>query len=97
LFGIGFGLVYGFKSADEQLVLIGEDGAKWFCGANSSFIVNGKFWVNNHAHVVRPNKNTIHVVSNTYCVVFLFCFSSSCVLYIACFSGLQCNLFYTFL
>jgi restriction endonuclease S subunit len=34
---------------DEQLVLIGEDGAKWFCGANSSFIVNGKFWVNNHA------------------------------------------------
>jgi hypothetical protein len=29
--------------------------------------------------------------------VFLFCFSSSCVLYIACFSGLQCNLFYTFL
>jgi hypothetical protein len=31
--------------------------AKWFSGANSSFIVNGKFWVNNHAHVVRPNKN----------------------------------------
>ena len=27
------------------------------------------------------------VVSNTYCVVFLFCFSSSCVPYIASFSG----------
>ena len=28
------------------------------------------------------------VVSNTYCVVVLFCFSSSCVLYVASFSGL---------
>jgi hypothetical protein len=28
------------------------------------------------------------VVSNTYCVVFLFCLSSSCVLYVASFSGL---------
>ena len=31
---------------DEKLVLIGEDGAKWFSGANSSFIVNGKYMVN---------------------------------------------------
>ena len=28
------------------------------------------------------------VVSNTYCVVFLLCFSSSCVPYVASFSGL---------
>ena len=28
-------------------------------------------------------------VSNTYCVVFLFCFSSSCVPYVASFSGLS--------
>jgi hypothetical protein len=28
------------------------------------------------------------VVSNTYCVVFLFCFSSSCLPYVARFSGL---------
>jgi len=28
------------------------------------------------------------VVSNTYCVVFLFCFSSSCGSYVASFSGL---------
>ena len=27
------------------------------------------------------------VVSNTYCLVFLFCFSSSCVPYVADFSG----------
>ena len=29
------------------------------------------------------------VVSNTYCVVFLFCFSSSCVPYVASLSGLS--------
>ena len=29
------------------------------------------------------------VVSNTYCVVFLFCFSSSCVPYVVSFSGLS--------
>ena len=29
------------------------------------------------------------VVSNTYCVVFLFCFSSSCVPYVASSSGLS--------
>ena len=44
---------------DEKLVLIGEDGAKWFSGANSSFIVNGKYWVNNHAHVIRPNRTIL--------------------------------------
>ena len=29
------------------------------------------------------------MVSNTYCVVFLLCFSSSCVLYVASISGLS--------
>ena len=33
---------------DERLVLIGEDGAKWGSGENTSFIADGKFWVNNH-------------------------------------------------
>jgi len=40
---------------DEELVLIGEDGAKWDAGEKTAFIVNGKYWVNNHAHVVKPN------------------------------------------
>jgi hypothetical protein len=30
------------------------------------------------------------VVSNTYCVVFLLCFSSSCVPYATIFYGLSC-------
>jgi len=38
----------------ETLVLIGEDGAKWNSGDSSAFIAEGKYWVNNHAHVVRP-------------------------------------------
>ena len=44
---------------DEQLVLLGEDGAKWECGDNSAFIINGKTWVNNHAHVLRPNRKIV--------------------------------------
>ncbi len=44
---------------DEKLVLIGEDGAKWKSGDNSSFIVSGKYWVNNHAHVIRPIRNSM--------------------------------------
>lgn len=39
---------------DEKLVLVGEDGAKWGAGENSAFKIDGKAWVNNHAHVVRP-------------------------------------------
>ena len=38
---------------DEPLVLLGEDGAKWGRGDRSAFLVEGKTWVNNHAHVLR--------------------------------------------
>jgi type I restriction enzyme S subunit len=41
---------------DEQLVLIGEDGAKWGAGDRTAYAVEGKCWVNNHAHVIRPNR-----------------------------------------
>ena len=44
---------------DEPLVLIGEDGAKWGKGEKTAFTISGKTWVNNHAHVVRPNRNII--------------------------------------
>jgi len=39
---------------NERLVLVGEDGAKWNSGDRTAFIADGKFWVNNHAHVLRP-------------------------------------------
>ncbi|MGU9977412.1 MAG: restriction endonuclease subunit S [Candidatus Oxydemutatoraceae bacterium WSBS_2016_MAG_OTU14] len=38
---------------DERLVLVGEDGAKWSAFERSAFIVEGKCWVNNHAHVLK--------------------------------------------
>lgn len=44
---------------DEKLILIGEDGAKWGAGENTAFIADGKYWVNNHAHVIRPHRDTV--------------------------------------
>jgi type I restriction enzyme S subunit len=41
---------------EEKLVLLGEDGAKWGASEPSAFIVEGKTWVNNHAHVLRPKE-----------------------------------------
>ena len=38
---------------DEPLVLLGEDGAKWGKGDKSAFCVEGKIWVNNHAHILK--------------------------------------------
>jgi type I restriction enzyme S subunit len=44
---------------DERLILIGEDGAKWKSGDNTAFIAEGKYWVNNHAHAVRPHSQKV--------------------------------------
>lgn len=44
---------------DEKLILIGEDGAKWESSEHTAFIADGKYWVNNHAHVIRPHRNII--------------------------------------
>ena len=44
---------------DEKLVLLGEDGAKWGAGENSSYIIEGKTWVNNHAHALRPKRELL--------------------------------------
>jgi len=44
---------------DEKLLLIGEDGAKWGANENTAFIADGKYWVNNHAHIMRPNREKI--------------------------------------
>lgn len=44
---------------NEKLVLVGEDGAKWESGEKTAFIAEGKYWVNNHAHVLRPKRDKI--------------------------------------
>ena len=56
---------------NEKLVLIGEDGAKWGSGEKSAFIVEGKYWVNNHAHVIKPDRS---IVLDEWLVYYLnFC------------------------
>ena len=43
---------------NETLLLVGEDGAPFFDKTKSvAYIIKGKSWVNNHAHVLRINKN----------------------------------------
>lgn len=44
---------------DEKLVLLGEDGAKWGAGEESAYIIEGKSWVNNHAHTLRPKRSIL--------------------------------------
>lgn len=44
---------------DGRYVLIGEDGAKWGSGEDTAYIVEGKFWVNNHAHIIKCNKGIV--------------------------------------
>jgi type I restriction enzyme S subunit len=39
---------------DEELVLLGEDGAPFLdSGKSKAYMIRGKSWVNNHAHVLR--------------------------------------------
>ena len=48
---------------NEERLLIGEDGAKWGQFESSSFIANGKYWVNNHAHVVKSNTDNLYFMN----------------------------------
>ena len=42
---------------DEELVLLGEDGVPFLDPYRpKAYLINGKSWVNNHAHVLRPKK-----------------------------------------
>ncbi|WP_306014018.1 MULTISPECIES: restriction endonuclease subunit S [unclassified Allomuricauda] len=44
---------------DEELVLLGEDGANILTRSTPlAFVVTGKIWVNNHAHVLRAKYST---------------------------------------
>lgn len=52
---------------DENLILVGEDGAPFFDPLkNVAFFVSGKIWVNNHMHVLRPlpNLTNIHFLTH---------------------------------
>ena len=43
---------------DGEYILLGEDGAPFLNPLeNKAYIVNGKFWVNNHAHILQSKTN----------------------------------------
>ena len=48
---------------DEPLLLVGEDGANLITRSKPiAFIATGKYWVNNHAHVLQPLINTEYLM-----------------------------------
>ena len=50
---------------DEPLTLIGEDGANLYLRSTPlAFKATGKYWVNNHAHVLRPKHGNIDYLTN---------------------------------
>lgn len=40
---------------DGRYLLVGEDGAKWGKDDKTAYIIEGKTWVNNHAHILKLN------------------------------------------
>ncbi len=42
---------------EGEYLLIGEDGAPFFQSNDVAFIATGKFWVNNHAHILKTRDN----------------------------------------
>ncbi len=42
---------------DEELLLVAEDGGSWGKKQICAYIIHGKSWVNNHAHVLRMKKD----------------------------------------
>ncbi|MGV9012967.1 MAG: restriction endonuclease subunit S [Flavobacteriales bacterium] len=54
---------------DEELVLVGEDGAPFLdSGKAKAYMIRGRSWVNNHAHVLRakdgmPNEYLMHYLN----------------------------------
>lgn len=42
---------------DGRFLLVGEDGAKWGATDKTAYIIEGKSWVNNHAHILKVLEN----------------------------------------
>ncbi|MDV3726402.1 hypothetical protein CMU40_09385 [Elizabethkingia anophelis] len=53
---------------DDELILLGEDGAPFFDKSKDvAFKINGKTWVNNHAHVLKAKK----ITTNNFLLYYL--------------------------
>ncbi len=51
---------------DEELLLLAEDGGSWGKGQKCAYIIRGKSWVNNHAHVLRTKSFILIKLLETY-------------------------------
>ncbi|WDQ15717.1 restriction endonuclease subunit S [Rhodopirellula sp. P2] len=50
-----FQAIGSFLPCDTSLILVAEDGANLLSRSTPlAFIATGKYWVNNHAHILRP-------------------------------------------
>lgn len=55
---------------DEPLILVAEDGANLFSRSTPlAFIASGKYWVNNHAHILSPIEGMIEYWSHLLAII----------------------------
>lgn len=56
---------------DDELVLLAEDGGNFGSKTRPiAYRASGKFWVNNHAHVLKPKRNIVDVDFLCYSLMF---------------------------
>ena len=59
---------------DEPTILIAEDGANLLSRSTPlAFIAEGKYWVNNHAHILRPFFGEFKYWANLLCIIKYDC------------------------
>lgn len=51
---------------DGRYLIVGEDGAKWGASDKSAYIIEGKCWVNNHAHILKVKHEIIDKLLEYY-------------------------------
>jgi len=44
---------------DGEYLMIGEDGGNFYTCRDNSFVASGRFWANNHVHIIQPIINNI--------------------------------------
>lgn len=55
---------------DEKTILIAEDGANLLSRSSPlAFAVEGRYWVNNHAHILKPVQGSFEYWQNLLCVI----------------------------
>jgi type I restriction enzyme S subunit len=53
---------------DEEAILLAEDGGSYGKFQNSAYLMDGKYWVNNHAHIIKGKRG---IVNNKYILYWL--------------------------